>query len=67
MNSMNNHLQTKSGKPIINRKTGTRIYTQSVEYRIKLIKKQLGINIGKLTSDERWANIVSHTKRLCVN
>lgn len=62
-----NHLQTKSGKPIINRITGTRIYTQNVEYRIKLIKLKLGMNIGKLTADERWANIVSQTQRICIN
>lgn len=58
-----NQLLTNSGKPIINRKTGTPIYNRSVEFRIKQIKQLLGLNTGKQTPDERWASIIQETKR----
>jgi len=59
-------LTTKSGKPIINRITKTPIYTRSVDYRIKKIKLQLGMNIGKLTPDEVWSNIVANVNACLV-
>ena len=58
-----NQLSTNSGKPIINRYTGTPIYNRSVDFRIKQIKQLLGLNIGKQTPDERWANIVNDVRR----
>lgn len=53
---------TKLGKPITNI-LGLPLFNKTVDIRIKTIRKELGFN-NNLDKDERWNNIINHTKIL---
>lgn len=50
-------IQTKSGKPVINRETKLPEFNRSVHYRINQIKSQLGYVNNKPSHDQIWASI----------
>ena len=56
----NNQLHTKHGKPMIHRQTGLPIYCNTVEYRIKTIKQQLGQGLSKF--ENAWNSIINDPK-----
>lgn len=50
-------LQTKSGKPVINRSTKLPEFNRSVQYRINQVKTQLGYVNNKPNHDQLWESI----------
>lgn len=59
-------LETKSGKPVINKSTKLPEFNRSVYYRINQVKAQLGYINNKPSHDQLWTSICTSASLLTI-